>query len=298
MGSRLVYYLLILPISILPFFLLYGLSNVIFFLLFSVFGYRKKVVLGNIQRSFPTKSPKEHTKIMALFYRHFCDIIIESIKGFTVSRKQLRKRITFPNAEVLRSFFNQGKDVVLVGSHYNNWEITATASGLCLDHLPVGIYKPLSNVFFDRKMKTSRERYGIRMISMKETPQMMRQDFGKPKAVIFAVDQSPSNPKKCYWTEFLNQDTPVFYGPEKFAQELNLPIFFIHVQRVKEGRGHRGYYEVTFELITDKPKEIPYGKITETHVNLLETDIIAAPQYWLWTHKRWKHKKPMEINAD
>ncbi len=284
MGAKLAYYLLIIPISRLPFFMLYGLSDLTYFWLYRVFGYRKKVVLTNIEKSFPEKSKAEHKIMMDKFYRHFCDLVLESIKGFTISEDKIKRRMVFKNNELLKPYFDQGKDIIMVGGHYNNWEYLAVGIGLCFDFIPVGIYKPLSSKFFDEKMRKSREKYGLRLTPMKETKNTFEADFGTPKAMIFGADQSPSNVERCHWTTFLNQDTPVFFGPEKFAKEFDLPVFFSTIHKVK-----RGHFEVVHQLITDKPRETQPTEITEAHVRLLEKDINANPEYWLWTHKRWKH---------
>ena len=289
MGSKIIYYLVIIPISRMPFFMLYGLSDFLFFVLYRVVKYRAKVVVKNIENSFPEKSQKEHQQIMADFYRHFCDLIVESIKGFTISDDKISKRIVFSNNEVLKPYFDQGKDIIMVGGHYNNWEYLAVGIGLSFDFVPVGIYKPLSDKFFDEKMRNSREKYGLKLTPMKETKETFARDYGKPKAMIFGADQSPSNVERCHWTTFLNQDTPVFFGPEKFAKEYDLPVFFSTIHKLR-----RGHYEVVHQLITDKPNSTEVSEITEAHVRLLESDIMAVPQFWLWTHKRWKHssKRP------
>jgi KDO2-lipid IV(A) lauroyltransferase len=285
MGSRIVYYGVLLPISYLPFPFLYLLSNCAFFWMYRVFGYRKKVVLRNIQNSYPEKSAVENQVIMKQFYRHLCDLIVESIKGFTISEKQITKRMKFRNNEVLKPFYDSGKDVIMIGGHYNNWEYIAVAVGLSFEFIPVGIYKPLTSEFFDEKMRKSRGKYGLRLTPMKQTAETIAAKWEKPKAVIFGADQSPSNPERAYWTSFLNQPTPVFYGPEKFAKEFNLPVIFTTIHKVK-----RGHYEVQHEVICENSADTEYGFITKKHVHLLEKDINHLPQYWLWTHKRWKHK--------
>jgi Kdo2-lipid IVA lauroyltransferase/acyltransferase len=285
MGSRIVYYGVILPISVLPFPILYALSDLTYLVLYKMLGYRKKVVLGNIQRSFPDKTDKEHRQIMNQFYHHFCDLMVESLKCFTISQKQIAKRMKFRNNEILADFYKNGQDLIMIGGHYNNWEYIAVALGLGFDFLPVGIYKPLTNKFFDEKMRKSRGKYGLLLTPMKETSNTIAKDFGKPKAIVFGADQSPSNPDKAFWTTFLNQPTPVFYGPEKFAKEFNMPAVFSTIHKVK-----RGYYEVEHQIICANSAAAPYGYITKQHVQFLENDIRHQPQYWLWTHKRWKHK--------
>ncbi|MDF1673337.1 MAG: lipid A biosynthesis acyltransferase [Vicingaceae bacterium] len=286
MGSRILYYLVILPISYLPFFLLYCLSDFAFFMMYHVIGYRKKIVLMNIKNSFPEKTEQEHKKIAKEFYKHFCDLILEGLKGFTISEKQINKRFKIHREGIIDELYKKGKDIVFVGGHYNNWEILALGIGMQLDHTTVGIYKPLSNKFFNDKMKNSRERFGLILAPMKQVKKFMSQDYGNPKGVIFAIDQSPHKVKTAYWTEFLNQDTAMFYGAEKYAKEFNVPVVYCVINKVK-----RGVYEATSRLVTDAPNTMEFGEIIKTANQFLEEDIKKEPQYWLWTHRRWKHKR-------
>ena len=286
MASKILFYLIILPISILPYPVIYLLSDTLYFVLYKLVGYRTEVVLKNIKNSFPEKDAKEHKVIMSQFYRHLCDLIVESIKGFTISEKQLRKRLIVTNPEVADQYANKGQGVIFVGGHINNWEICAQAVPFYSEHECIGIYKPLSNAFFDHKMKTTREKYGLRLASMKQTKKSFDKG-GKPKAIIFGSDQSPSNPKRAYWLKFLNQDTGVLYGVEKYAKEYNWPVIYVTIYKTK-----RGHYEVEYKLITDTPLDTSYGEITTSFTKAIENDIIAHPQYWLWSHRRWKHKKP------
>ncbi len=286
MASKILFYLIILPISILPYPVIYLLSDTLYFVLYKLVGYRTEVVLKNIKNSFPEKDAKEQKAIMAKFYKHLCDLIVESIKGFTISEKQLRKRLIVTNPEVADQYANKGQGVIFVGGHINNWEICAQAVPFYSEHECIGIYKPLSNAFFDHKMKTTREKYGLKLVSMKQTKKSFDKG-GKPKAIIFGSDQSPSNPKRAYWLKFLNQDTGVLYGVEKYAKEYNWPVIYVTIYKTK-----RGHYEVEYKLITDTPLDTSYGEITTSFTKAIENDIIAHPQYWLWSHRRWKHKLP------
>ncbi len=286
MGSRIIYYTVILPIALLPYPLLYLFSDFAFLVLFGLFGYRKKVVFKNIQNSFPTKTVEEQQLIMKQFYKHFCDLVVESLKGFVISDKQLKKRFSIVNAELANQYFEDGKDVIFVGGHYNNWEILAQGVSLELKHKIVGIYKPLSNKYFDGKMKKSREKYGMSLCPIKQTKVFLDTDFGRPKGTIFAIDQSPGNPEKSYWMEFLNQDTPVLFGAEKYAKEYKAPVIFCTINKIK-----RGHYQGVLSLVNSSPEETDYGQITERNTKALENDIIENPQFWLWTHRRWKHKR-------
>jgi KDO2-lipid IV(A) lauroyltransferase len=285
--SRLIYYCVIIPISRLPFPLLYGLSSFVYLVLYKVIGYRKNVVLSNIQRSFPEKSPKDHQEICDKFYSHFCDLILESIKTFTISEKEVLKRVVCKNPELINKYFEEKRSVIIAGGHLSNWEIFAVAIDSLIKHKTIGIYKPLSNKYFDRKMRNTRSKYGLYMISTKIVKQVYEEEKNNLTATIFAIDQSPSNANNCHWMTFLNQDTGVLLGTERFAKEYDQPVLYGLIKKEK-----RGYYSFEFFETNDKPKETQPGEITEMVTRMLEKDIIAAPQYWLWSHKRWKHKRP------
>ena len=287
MQSRLLYYCVIIPISRLPFPLLYGLSSFVYLILYKVVGYRKKVVLGNIQRSFPEKTAKEHQEICDKFYSHFCDLILESIKTFTISEKQVLKRVVCKNPELINKYFDQKRSVIIAGGHLSNWELFAVAIDTLIKHKTIGIYKPLTNKYFDAKMRNTRSRFGVYMISTKIVKQVYEEEKNNLTATIFAIDQSPSNANNCHWMTFLNQDTGVLFGTEKFAKEYDQPVLYGRINKEK-----RGYYSFELFETVDHPKETETGELTEMVTRLLEKDIIATPQYWLWSHKRWKHKRP------
>ncbi|MDF2436395.1 MAG: hypothetical protein K0Q95_771 [Bacteroidota bacterium] len=289
--NRILYYLVILPISSLPFPVLYAISDFLFFILYRVTGYRKKVVLANIQRSFPEKSAKEQEEICRKFYHHFCDLVLESLKTFTISEEEVKKRVVCTNPEVINKYYDQNRSVIIAGGHYNNWEIFAVAVDSFIKHKAVGIYKPLSNKYFDEKMRNTRSKYGLYMISTRDVKKVFDEEAGRRTATIFAIDQSPSNPDNAYWMEFLKQDTGILFGVEKYAKEYDYPVLYGRINKVK-----RGHY--TFELfdVTDKPKEMAYGEIMEKATMMLEQDIRNQPEFWLWTHRRWKHKKPANWN--
>lgn len=290
MGGKILYYLVLIPLSRLPFFMLYALSDFVFFMMYYVVGYRKKVVYNNLKNSFPEKDEKELKFLQKQFYKHLCDLMIESIKGFTISTKQIMSRVNFKNNEVIDKYFDQGKSIIIITGHYNNWEMVGTSSGTGIRHQGLGIYKPLSSKFFDAKMRTSRERHGVLMVPMKETIDSINKDHGRPHALMFAADQTPSNVSRCYWMNFLNQETPVFFGPEKIAKDYDMPVIYSSMYKTK-----RGHYEVVHRLLTETPKEMEYGEITKAHVRTLEEDIKLAPQFWLWSHKRWKRERPEDM---
>ena len=230
---------------------------------------------------------------MKLFYHHFADLIVESLRIFSISEEEAKGRMKFTNPEILDKDFKNGRTVILAGGHYNNWELFAVAVDGALKHDTVALYKPLNNLFFDEKMRASRGKYGLQMISTRMTEKVFTEVKEKPSIVIFGTDQSPSRSGKGYWLKFLNQDTLVLFGTEKYAKEYNCPVYYGRLQKIK-----RGYYEFTFSLITDNPNGCAYGEITETHSRMLEADILRQPEYWLWTHKRWKHKKGAEVSSN
>ena len=243
--------------------------------------------MQNIRNSFPEKNSTEQKEIAKKFYHHFCDLIVESLKIFTISESEIHERFVCRNPDVVNKYFKENKSVIIAGGHYNNWELFAVAIDEIISHQSVGIYKPLTNKFFDSKMQETRSKYGLKMISTKSVKLFFELEKNNLTATIFAIDQSPSNPENCYWIKFLNQDSAVLSGTERYAVEYNYPVIFGRAYKPK-----RGYYILEFEEVSIKPQQTSKGEITEKVTRLLEKDILEAPQYWLWSHRRWKHKRP------
>lgn len=284
--SYILYYFIIIPISWLPFPFLYLFSDFLFLMFFYVTPYRKKVVFTNLRNSFPEKSEKEIGEIAKKFYRHFCDLVLETIKSFTISEKQIRKRMIYKNPEIFEPYFQKKKSLIVVTGHYNSWEWMAMASRFYVKHRTFALFMPLSNKFFDAKVKRSRCKFGIEMYSVRDT----QKNFAKYENDItitgFVGDQTPSNLTRCHWMNFLNQDTPVYLGTEKYSTLYDYPVLFAVIKKIK-----RGFYDVEFVPISENPKEEKPLAITERHTKFLEKLIVEKPEYWLWTHKRWKHKR-------
>jgi KDO2-lipid IV(A) lauroyltransferase len=281
------YYGFIIPISHLPFRVLYVISDGLYFIIYRVIGYRKKVVLQNITRSFPDKTAAEHVQIVKDFYRHLCDLVVESLKVFTISQAEVTERMKVANPDFMDRFYEQGKNVIMAGGHYNNWELFAVAIDASIKHKAVAIYKPLSSLFFDKKMRESRSKYGLEMISTKKVEEEFKRANAPLRTIIFGFDQSPRSAKKCYWSTFLNQDTAMLFGVEKYAKEYSLPVVYARINKVS-----RGHYITEFVESIEDPLNTGYGEITKRMNDLLEKDILRQPEYWLWSHKRWKHKCP------
>lgn len=287
MGSKLLYYLVIIPISRLPFFILYLISDFLYLIMYRLIGYRRKVVFANIRNSFPEKTDKEIKQIEAKFYSHLCDLVVESVKAFTISKNSAQERMIDRNIDLVNQYKKTGKHVVMVGGHYGNWELFAITIGAALDYKSLALYTPLKNKFINEKITSSRSKYGLGMLSIKSIRQKLNNLDRELYTIIFGADQSPRKNQRAYWMTFLNQETGVQFGTEKFAKEFDAVVIFANIYKVK-----RGFYEVAYELICEKPNETEFGFITKAHTQRLEKVIQAQPEYWLWSHKRWKHKRP------
>ncbi len=292
-ASALIYYIslpFIYLVSVLPFRLLYLLSNFLNFLLFRVIGYRKKVVLANLHKSFPEMTDTEIYRICKKFYQHFCDFFLETLKILTIRKKELLKRCQFtPEAfDLLSKFADQDKSVLLVMGHNGNWEWSCNAFNMLSKHQLFVVYHPISNKYFDGLMRRIRERGGSRLIAMKNTYREMAHNKNGLNATAFVADQTPQ-PDHAYWTTFLHQDTPVFKGMEVIAKKMDLPVLYTSVKKIK-----RGYYEMTAEVLSEHPVNTADGELTELFTRRLEKDIIGQPETWLWSHRRWKHKRPAD----
>lgn len=287
MKNYLLYYLIILPLSHLPCRVLYFLSDIMYLLLYRFIGYRKKIVRTNITRSFPERSAEKILQIEKGFYRHLCDLIVESLKTFTISEKESQKRLTVRNPEITDKFFNEGKSIVGVGGHNGNWEIYAVVCARQIKHRVVALYTPLNNKFLDKTLRESRSRFGLNMIPTSSAKEALPKDMsGQPTMVIFGIDQCPRKTQKAYWMNFLNQETGVQFGAEKYARDHNLPVVFGNIHKIK-----RGYYEVEYQVVCEDPSKLKAGEITERFTHMLEKIIKKEPQYWLWSHKRWKYRR-------
>ncbi len=275
-------------VSILPFWLLYLISDGLYIIFYYLIGYRKKVVLLNLRNSFPEKSEEEITILSKKFYRYFCDLILESLKTLTVSREQVRKHVVFSDAAVatFKKYNESKQSIILVMGHMGNWELAGAGFSQLVSSPKLYIlYHPLSNKRFDQLVYHMRTRLGNGLYAMNESLRGMLRDRDKVTATAFIADQTPS-PEGAYWTTFLHQDTPVFKGTEKLATKLNYPVLYVSVFRTK-----RGVYTIDLELLTDHPKGCQENEISEKHTRRLEKDILIQPEIWLWTHKRWKHKR-------
>jgi KDO2-lipid IV(A) lauroyltransferase len=278
-------------ISLLPFFILYRIADLLFIIFFYIIGYRRKVVQENLRNAFPEKTSAERAIIEKQYFRHLADLIMENIKLFTISAKEVERRLQIVNMPLIDKIaFEQGRSVIGAVGHYGNWEMGVLRLSLLTDKPRIIVYKPLSNPVFDRFFFRRRSRFGATMIPMKSTFRKMVELRKEMTFTILASDQTPSREEVHYFMPFLNQPTAVFLGVEKLAKAVNSVVVFCDVRRIK-----RGYYNCTFVPLFDKPKTTAEYEITHAHVQYLEKVIKEEPQYWLWSHRRWKFK-PEDMN--
>lgn len=273
-----------------PFWLVYLWADLFFLISYYLVGYRKKTVFRNLKNSFPEKSEKEIRQIAIGFYKHFSDLIFETMKSFQMTEPTLKKRIRYKNPEVLNDLYDQGKSVALLSGHYGNWEWTASLPKILKHQLNV-IYRPIQDETFDAYMKKVRSRFGMTMIPARISLRTMLgfEKSGQLVATYYLTDQTALKDTE-YWMTFLNQETPVFPGPEKVASRFKQAVVFMDIQKVS-----RGHYEVEFTKLFDDASQTTDYEITKSHVKFLEDIIRRKPEYWLWSHKRWKHTRPEHI---
>lgn len=287
-------YLFILWLSYLPFWLLYGISDLLYLLIFYVIKYRKKLVYSNLKNSFPNKSHKELVYIQKAFYRHFADFLVETLKTFSISSKQLNKRFDYKNLDLLSDYTQKGRSVLIVAGHYANWEWVIGGAKDAKLNLFI-TYTRISNAFFNRWIKNNRERFGAHLIVKQDTYSVLADNHAHKLASVYGLlsDQAPRNPKKRYWTDFLGHQVPVFNSAETIAKKYDDVIVFMQIDKVKRGR-----YEVHFDLISDQVKEHPDYALTDLFFKKLSAQITAKPEFYLWTHNRYKHVKEVPKNKE
>lgn len=276
---------LLKALSLCPLFLLYLLSNFLYFVFYRLIKYRTKVVRQNLLKSFPEKTELELRQIEIDFYKYLSDLVVETVKGFTISKKQLLKRMKFLNTGYVDQLVKDNKSAMVVMGHYGNWEWICRSAPLFIKNNIIVAYKPLTNPQFDKLLYEARIEFGVRQVPMQQLPRVLLGEK-KPYLLILLADQSPSDAETSIWVRFLNQDTAVLPGIEKLAIKYKLPIFYNEVKLLK-----RGYYTCEFKPMIEVPENCKYSEITQVHSMRLEENIRSFPHIWLWSHKRWKLKR-------
>lgn len=272
-------------LSLLPFRVLYALSDLGYVLLYHIIGYRKAVVFKNLRNAFPEKSEDERRQIARRFYRFLPDLLVEAIKMRSISADQVEKRMMMYQTEELERHFRAGKGVIAVTAHYGNWELGIHRISLFTEHPALIIYKPLNNKSFDTVYNGIRSRFGAIMVPMKLTLRKIIAYRHQPHISVFVADQTPGRSDSHYFINFLNQKTPVYTGVEKIARATGFPVVFCHIDRVK-----RGHYCCKFTTLVEEPATVPVHGITDIHNKFTEDIIRRKPELWLWSHRRWKTK--------
>ena len=285
-------YILIYPfiwiVSILPFPLLYLLSDCICFLVYRIFKYRKRVVRGNIALALPHLSEKERTIIEKKFYAHLCDLFLEMIKTLSISKKEIEKRYTFSNMEVYYDLEKKEKSIALLCAHYASYEWVVSMN-YHIHFMGYGVYKKLANPYFDKLVRKIRSKFKSQLIDSKETIPTMATNFRNKNYSLYGLvsDQSPKLSTTHHWEKFMGIEVPVHTGGEMLAKKYDMNVIFLKTKKLK-----RGYYEGSFEILCDENiKDIPNYEITSNFLKLVEQQIYDAPEFYLWTHNRWKHKR-------
>jgi len=273
-------------ISLLPYKLIFLISDILYVIAYYLVGYRKTIVFNNLRSSFPEKSEKEIKIIAKKFYHNLCDFIFELIKANYLSFNRLTKTFNYTNIDLINKYYDQGRSILYVGGHIPNWEISGMLLPKLIKHEVIAVYLPLSNNMFDKIMINLRSRFGVKMVSSSQSLRRFIENRKKLTLNLMVADQSPIKSEIHYWTNFLNQDTPIFLGVERIAKKMNYVVVYTRIQRIK-----RGNYEVSFIPVTENPKETKEFEITEKHTKLLEETIKMYPDNWLWSHRRWKHKR-------
>lgn len=271
-------------LSLFPFWFLNGMGYILYQILDKILHYRRKIILKNLRNAFPEKSEKEIRSIKSDFYRYFSRLMIENIKMFHLSLSQLESYIRLKNPELIRDYFTRGISVAAIAAHYGNWEWLL---GLKRDipHHSIGVFKSLNNKYFNGFFTRHRSMYRTEIINMRQIPRVLL-DYkakGTSTLTVYIADQSPVWEEIQYWTTFLNQQTPVYLGPEKLARKFQMAVVYIRIRVMESNK-----YEVEFVPICENAAEMQEYEITEKHLELLENDIRNDPQYWLWSHRRWK----------
>lgn len=284
-------FILVYPIiwllSILPMRVLHVLSDLIYILIYYIIGYRKKVVRNNLKLAFPEKSKQALLKIEKKSFHHFTDTFMEMIKSFTISEKEISKRFVYKNTHILEDLYKQNKSLIIMAGHYANWEWVVNVSNI-VPYKGYAAYKKVKNKYFENKVKTSRTRFGAEFIPTSEFMNLIKFHHKEHIIALYGLlsDQSPKLSKTHYWSNFMGVNVPVHTGAEMLAKKYNYPVIYFKTERVK-----RGYYESTIEVLAENPLDFKDYEITDVFLQKLEKQIRNKPEYYFWTHKRFKHMK-------
>jgi len=271
--------------GLLPFRLLYMLSDMLAFILYFLVGYRSKVVSENLRRAFPEKTDADIKVITRRFYHHLTDILLESLLVPSLSKEEAIRRCKPVNPEVVNQYLDQKRPVILAGSHLGNWEWGGQSMPPFFHGATITAFKPLTDKTMEVYLNKIRSQTGMELVSMEEFFRVMRKRSEEAAVYILLSDQSPSSRKSAHWVQFFGQPTATLPGLDVLARKFNWPVVYYRTVRLR-----RGYYEIVFEDLCAEPIGMPDQAITQVYTDMLERDIRQQPESWLWSHKRWKMK--------
>ncbi|WP_188440907.1 lysophospholipid acyltransferase family protein [Planktosalinus lacus] len=285
--AYIIFYPLLWFISILPFRLLYVLSDFIYILIYHIIGYRKKTVRSNIALVLPHLSKKERLSIEKKSYKHLCDMFLEMIKTMNLSQKEIERRFTFSNLDVYLDLEKKGKSIAVLIAHYASYEWVISMNRV-ISFDGFAIYKKLRNPYFDKLIKDIRSKFKAYLINTKETIDVMKKNDEEGRLCVygFASDQSPKAAKAYHWAPFMGHKVPIHTGAEMLSKRFDMNVIYLKVKKIK-----RGFYEATFEVLSEDVRSVPDYQISDMFIKRVEEQIRESPEFYLWTHKRWKHKK-------
>lgn len=275
----------LLLISRFPLVIHYWFSNFLYILLFKIVKYRKKVVFKNIEIVFPNYSKSQKNKLAKNYYRYLSQLIVEVVKGFTISKKELQKRISVDNSYIYDELFEKNQSAIVALGHNCNWEWICRHASMVTKHKLYVAYKPLNNPYFDKLMAKTRTAFGMQQIAMNNVGRFIIEHKNEAFLLILISDQKPSNPKNGIWIDFFKRKTSFLPGLEKLSLKYNLPIYFHEVKQVKQG-----YYRCKIHHLLNPLDYLKEGSITQKYAQHLEEMIIEQPETWLWSHNRFKHE--------
>lgn len=279
-------------ISKLPFWIIYGISDVFYLIVRYLVAYRKNVIEDNLAQCFPEKSEIERKKIVSNYYRHFCDFMLESVKMYSMNEQQMAKRITVNGMDKVNAYAEQGKSAIVLGMHYNNWEWGSYLQSLS-KHKLLMVYNSIrGNQSMEKFILHSREKWGGKSVPMYRSVRAIMEYMrkGEPALLWLAADQTPP-PTTPFWTIFLNRETPFFSGPEKIGIKTKQPIIFIYFKKLA-----RGKYEANISTLVEEPQQLESNEILLRYTRKMEDIIKENPEYYLWSHRRWKHERPKTVD--
>lgn len=283
---------LLMALAWLPLQLLYLIGDLLYPTLFYVVRYRRRVVESNLKNAFPEKTKQERRRIERAYYRHLIDLLVEALYNLRTTPPQIKRHYQLVNREIVDRYYEQGRSVVLLSAHYNNWEYMVAGLNMLLLHHGIGVGKPLEDKNIGTLITRRRIRYGTEVVDQSNVRQVVEyyHQHRVPCAYMMLSDQSPNDVHKCFWTTFLHQETPFIYGGEHIARKYGYPVIYYEVHKK-----HRGKYEVVFQELCNNAAEQPQYFVEKQYINLLESTIRKQPEYWLWSHRRWKRTRPAEI---